>query len=123
MESSVTATQQLSQKIEHMASEIENLNGLIKKLFYAQQKARELEPIEIESEEPAAQVKQSPPLAKPPAGNVAYDDLKGAIATLCATKSRSVALEVLQSFGVNTVKDLDKGSYHDCYLAVKDATL
>ena len=123
MQTNQIQTQELSHKIEAMTTEVANLNGLIKKMLYAQQKAVSSEPIEIKSEEPAARVKQSPPQAKPPAGNVAYDDLKGAITTLATTKGRQAALDVLQQFGVATAKDLDKSAYHDCYLAVKDACL
>ena len=123
MDTTTIQTQELGQKIEVMTGEIANLNSLIKKMLYAQQKAVTLEPIEIKSEEPAAQVKQSPPLAKPPAGNVAYDDLKGAITTLATTKGRQAALNVLKQFGVNKATELDKSAYHDCYLAIKDASL
>ena len=123
MDTQNMTAQAIGQKLEIMTAEIANINSLIKKLYYSQQKARELEPIEIKGDDPAAEVEQSPPLAKPPAGNIPYDRLKGAITTLATTKGRQVALDVLQQFGVATAKDLDEGSYHDCYLAVKDATL
>jgi len=70
-------------------------------------------------------VRPSPPQGATDSGDASfpYEKLAGAVNTLATIKGFQFALNVLKAFGVTHAKQLKPDQYHDCYLAVKDASL
>lgn len=114
---------ELKQEIAGLRQEILNLKEeILGSISYAKQKAKTLEPDQDASDSPAS-TDLSPPLRRSDAGGVPYEKVRSALLELAAVKGRSIALEVLQGFGVTTAKDLTPDQYSDCYLTIKDASL
>jgi hypothetical protein len=106
----------LNQRLESIERKVDLA---LQALNYSAQKATKIEPTKSDATESSV----TPPLKRSDSTGVAYDDLKRAITSLAATRSRQAALDVLKRFNVVTAKDLPESEYTECYFACKEAML